>query len=337
MTQLDEPFVSWVKKVEQTLCPEYCGVVDRRRVIAYLFLSFVELLVVPYHFALFLTFWEPWGFSAACLHAVALIVVQWLTWRQEISLSRGVAALFLVAAAKLAVDSVFCTVFGQLLDNVSVLGNIFILFILASVAVSLMLSKTAKIITVVTIPLVAFFICSQRPEVMMLSMKPLVTGYLLVLYVFTYNRSRFSKGLRQPREASAEEKKALETIANLKDISDLKAAGLIERLTPETRESLVHHASEHLKKKELDELAWDMICSSLTASEKQICKLILEGYPLKEICSKLNKSESNITSQRSHIRKKLGMSREEDLRRTLEARIAEVRGGGGIGDEILKY
>lgn len=328
MIQLGEIFISWVKKVEQTLCPEYCGVVDRRRVIAYLFLSFVELMVVPYHFALFLTFWEPWGFSAACVHTVALIVVQWLTWRQDISLSRGVAALFLVATAKLTVDSVFCTVFGQLLDNVSVLGNIFILFILASVAVSMMLGKTAKIITIITVPLTGFFICSQRPEVMMLSLKPLLAGYLLVAYVFAYNRSRITKGLRQPREASAEEKKALETIANLKDISDVKAAGLIERLTPETRERIVHHASERLKKKELDELAWDMICSSLTASEKQICRLILEGDSLKVICTKLGKSESNITSQRSHIRKKLGMTREEDLRRTLEARIAAVRGGG---------
>lgn len=91
----------------------------------------------------------------------------------------------------------------------------------------------------------------------------------------------------------------------------------------------MHHASERLKKKELDELAWDMICSSLTASEKQICRLILEGDSLKVICTKLGKSESNITSQRSHIRKKLGMTREEDLRRTLEARIAAVRGGGG--------
>ncbi len=334
MTQLGDTFITLVNKVERTLCPEYCGVVDRRRVIAYLFLSFIELLVVPYHFALFLTFWEPWGFSAACLHAVALIVVQWLTWRQEISLSKGVGALFLVAAAKLTVDSVFSTVFGQLLDNVSVLGNIFILFILASVAVSLMLNKTAAIVSTLTVPLVVFYVCSQRTDVMMLSLKPMLVGFLMVIYVYTYNRSRITKGLRQPQEASPEEKKALETIANLKDISDLKAAGLIERLTPETRKRIVQHASEHLRKKELDELAWDMICSTLTASEKQICKLILEGHPLKEICSKLNKSESNITSQRSHIRKKLGMTREEDLRRTLEARIAQVRGGG---ESWMKY
>ncbi len=328
MTQLSETFITLINKVERTLCPEYCGVLDRRRVIAYLFLTFIEMLVVPYHFILFLTYWEPWGFGAACVHALGLIVVQWFTWRQDVEFRRGVGALFLLAAVKLTTDCVFSTVFGQLTDNVSVLGNIFVMFCLATVAISLMLNTTAKIVMTVMVPLVAFYLCSQRLDVMIFSLKPIFVGFLMVAYVFTYNRSKITKGLRQPREVSAEEKKALETIANLKDISDGKAAGLIERLAPETRQRIVHHASEHLRKKELDELAWDMICSSLTASEKQICKLILEGDSLKTICAKLNKAESNITSQRSHIRKKLGMNRNEDLRRTLEARIAEVRGGG---------
>ena len=43
-----------------------------------------------------------------------------------------------------------------------------------------------------------------------------------------------------------------------------------------------------------------------------------------EICIELNKSESNITSQRSHIRKKLNMDRKDDLRRELEKRFYEA-------------
>ena len=58
---------------------------------------------------------------------------------------------------------------------------------------------------------------------------------------------------------------------------------------------------------------------------KGYLQLILEGKTLKEICSLLNKSESNITSQRCHIRRKLKMGRKDDLRRTLELKIIEVR------------
>lgn len=43
------------------------------------------------------------------------------------------------------------------------------------------------------------------------------------------------------------------------------------------------------------------------------------------MCDLLNKSESNITSQRSHIRKKLNMDRKDDLRQVLEARIFQIR------------
>lgn len=76
---------------------------------------------------------------------------------------------------------------------------------------------------------------------------------------------------------------------------------------------------------ELNRVAWDQVCDGLTFSEKEICKLILQGHTLKEICAELNKSESNITSQRCHIRKKLNMDRRDDLRRTLEVRFYDAQ------------
>ena len=81
----------------------------------------------------------------------------------------------------------------------------------------------------------------------------------------------------------------------------------------------------HLFNEELNRVAWDQVCDGLTFSEKEICKLILQGHTLKEICAKLNKSESNITSQRCHIRKKLNMDRRDDLRRTLEVRFYDAQ------------
>lgn len=67
------------------------------------------------------------------------------------------------------------------------------------------------------------------------------------------------------------------------------------------------------------------VCADLTNSERVICQMVLEGKMLKEICIELNQSESNITSQRSHIRKKLNMDRKDDLRRELEKRFYEAR------------
>ena len=325
MNELSSGIVNLIKHVELNLCPQYCGVVDRRRVIAYIFLTFIEAVIIPLHFFLFLTWWEPWGFSVACVHLLAFAVIQTLVWRQDIVFSKGLSALFLMVAAKLMVDSVFCTVFGVLTDNVTVLGNIFIMVILVISALSMMLNKVALIISVMLVPLVAFYVLSQRSGMMLFVLKPILVGFMMIAYVFTYNMSKITKGLRQPQEVTQEEKKALEMLVNLKDTTGTKNANLIERLSPELRQRIVHHASEHLRKEELENLAWDMVCADLTKSETEICRLVLDGYTLKEICTKLNKSESNITSQRSHIRKKLNMNRNDDLRRTLECRIAEVR------------
>lgn len=137
--------------------------------------------------------------------------------------------------------------------------------------------------------------------------------------------SKVTKGLRQPREISQEERKALDMLANLRDMDYDKAGNLYERLSPQLRQRIVNHATQRLKQEEVERLAWDMLCADLTKSEKEICKLILEGNSLKEICQQLGKSESNITSQRCHIRKKLNMSRKDDLRDTLENKIAEIR------------
>ena len=137
--------------------------------------------------------------------------------------------------------------------------------------------------------------------------------------------SKVTKGLRQPQEISTEERKALDMLANLRDMSYDKAGNLLERLSPELRQRIVHHATERLRQEEVERLAWDMVCAELTKSEKEIYKLVLEGCSLKDICLKLGKSESNVTSQRCHIRRKLNMGRKEDLRRTLEGKIAEIR------------
>ena len=133
------------------------------------------------------------------------------------------------------------------------------------------------------------------------------------------------KKLRQPKQMREEEKKALHMLADLKDEEKDMAVNLLSRLSPEQQQNILDRAAEQLKTSELSKKAWDLVCADLTNSERVICQMVLEGKMLKEICIELNKSESNITSQRSHIRKKLNMDRKDDLRRELEKRFYEAR------------
>lgn len=325
MKELSSSMVRLIQHVELYLCPQYCGVVDRRRVIAYFFLTLIEILMIPFHFVLFLLVWQPWGVAAASAHLLAFLIIQGMIWRQTIDFSCGVSGLFVLVAVKLMVDSVFCTFFGDIDDHVSVLGNIFVMFILAISSLSLVLQTTALVMTVLVFLMIGFYVMTQPMDSFLFSLKPMLVGLVMILYVFTYNISKVTKGLRQPREVSEEEKRALEMLANLRDMDYDKAGMLMERLRPELRQRIVNHAAEQLRKEEVERLAWDMVCADLTKSEKEVCKLVLHGKSLKEICHRLGKTESNITSQRCHIRKKLNMERKDDLKRTLEMKIAEIR------------
>lgn len=325
MSKFTSKVVNFIMRVEHHLCPYYCGIVDRRRVIAFLFLSLIEAVFIPLHLAMFISSGEPWGLSVAILHALVFMGGQYFTWKRKMKFEYAISFFYLLVFAKLAIDSLLCPVFGAENDRVSVVGNIFIMFVLAITALSQMLKKTALVISVGILPILLFYYVIHPMDEALFSVKSFFVGFMMIAYVATYNASHVTKGLRQPSELTKEEKKALEMLAALKDMNYDKAGNLMERLNPELRQRIVKHASDHLRKEEMDKLAWDEVCRDLTNSEKEICKLVLQGLSLKQICIQLDKSESNITSQRSHIRKKLNLDRKEDLRRTLELRIAELR------------
>lgn len=47
--KLKNDIVNLIVRVEHHLCPQYCGVVDRRRIIAFLLLTISELVIIPYY------------------------------------------------------------------------------------------------------------------------------------------------------------------------------------------------------------------------------------------------------------------------------------------------
>lgn len=227
MKGLSHSTVKMIRFIELYLCPQYCGVIDRRRVIAYLFFTLIEAVVIPLHFFLFLMFWEPIGFALACTHLIVFSVLQWTIWKQSLSFDNGLSALLMLAAGKLMIDSIFCILFGVVEDHISVLGNVFVMMVIGITALSLMLRKTALVVALAMIPALALYVYVEPSVTLWLSLKPLLVGILMFGYVYTYNMSKVTKGLRQPREINQEEKKALEMLANIRDLDHDKAESLL--------------------------------------------------------------------------------------------------------------
>lgn len=316
----------WCLRLEHHLCPDYCGVVDRRRVIAFVLLSFVEILIIPYHFLLFYMMKAWGGMFYNIVHTLALALLIYVVLKRKVVFKTGISLLYILVFVKLAIDSMLCLHYQGDRDNLSVMSNIFIMFILAITAQSQQLNRTTLGFTVALLPVVAVAISHTQISVLFFSIKAVLVGFLMILYVWLYNwEPVIVKELRQPKQMREEEKKALHMLADLKDEEKDMAVNLLSRLRPEQQKNILERAAEQLKTSELSKKAWDLVCADLTNSERVICQMVLEGKMLKEICIELNKSESNITSQRSHIRKKLNMDRKDDLRRELEKRFYEAR------------
>lgn len=316
----------WCLRLEHHLCPDYCGVVDRRRVIAFVLLTLIEILIIPYHFLLFYMMKAWGGMFYNIVHTLALAVLTYVVLKRKVVFKTGISLLYILVFVKLAIDSMLCLHYQGDRDNLSVMSNIFIMFILAITAQSQQLHRTTLGFTVALLPVVAVAISHTQISVLFFSIKAVLIGFLMILYVWLYNwEPVMVKELRQPKQMREEEKKALHMLADLKDEEKDMAVNLLSRLSPEQQQNILERAAEQLKTSELSKKAWDLVCADLTNSERVICQMVLEGKMLKEICIELNKSESNITSQRSHIRKKLNMDRKDDLRRELEKRFYEAR------------
>ena len=320
----------WCLRLEHHLCPDYCGVVDRRRVIAFVLLTLVEILVIPYHFLLFYIK-DAWiGFFYNLAHTLALALLMYIVLKRKVVFKTGISLLYILVFVKLAVDSMLCLHFQGDRDNLSVMSNIFIMFILAITAQSQQLNRTTIGFVIVLLPVVAVAISHTQVSTLLFSIKAILVGFLMILYVWLYNLEPvIVKELRQPKQLREEERKALHMLADLKDEEKDMAVNLMSRLSPEQQQNILDRAADQLKTSELSKRAWDLVCAELTNSERVICQMVLEGKMLKEICIELNKSESNITSQRSHIRKKPKMDRKDDLRRELEKRFYEARNSLG--------
>ncbi len=67
------------------------------------------------------------------------------------------------------------------------------------------------------------------------------------------------------------------------------------------------------------------VCPELSPSELEVCRLIMMDKKLSDIGMLLNKTDNNVNAHRGHIRKKLGLKKEENIKDVIERRISESK------------
>ena len=98
---------------------------------------------------------------------------------------------------------------------------------------------------------------------------------------------------------------------------------LFSELSPETTRNIIANVLSYANESKSILKKLKKSLPSLTPSEREICMLIIQGKKQGEICRLLNKSKSNINTQRVHIRKKLSLLPEDNLYEALKRSIGQ--------------
>ena len=96
---------------------------------------------------------------------------------------------------------------------------------------------------------------------------------------------------------------------------------LLDLLGERSQRNLLANVIEFLQTRETEKNKIAQALPELTPSEMDICQLILRNKKLGEVCAILGKTESNISTQRANIRRKLKMKPSDNLQEVLEQRM----------------
>ncbi|MDR1715824.1 MAG: hypothetical protein LBS20_08250 [Prevotella sp.] len=266
-----------------------------------------------------------------------VIVLLWLLYCfRSLSVNKALLALVGITQAELSVEMIYCALHPTEYNTMLILGNTALSIIV------LMLSLVAyiRILPYIlgSIVMIIYLVCIELTgNVALKSFFPIFLFSVLAL-VLLGNRlvCNFHRLEGENRILKEEERELLETLHLNKsqvmayvqltrpECSDDKAAKLLEMIGEKQKRNLFNRVAVYItsQKTGMEQLA--QAFPELSSSELEICRFILQGKKVKEICNLLDKTVGNITSQRTHIRTKLGLQPEENLKKILEWRMEQI-------------
>lgn len=264
---------------------------------------------------------------------VAAIVTFCLYYKQKIGIKPCLATFTLIGQTILSIEMVYCSLNATPYYILLIMANMVLLALNTMVAVSAYLKYNTIILGCATIGI--YIACSfLSGDILLKSFIPVfVLAFVFVIIVGVMVSSTTTKLEKDNESFKQGEQKLLNLLRLRKDevvtFFSLSAEKydhdgtkmLLDRLDTKARKNLLNNVEEYLRIRKTDLEIIEDVFPELTPSEREICRLILQGKKLGDICLILNKSESNINSQRTNMRRKLGLKPSDNLQKKLQERL----------------
>lgn len=322
------PFRKWLRREHSLL--------DRQR-LALLLFCYIPFLLLGVA-ANFLGLTEPsapFFYYTHTLLVFSAAVFLVLYYRRKISITICFAAFIIIGQTILSVEMIYCAFQRTLYYDMLIMANMVLLSLNALVATAGMMKRVSVLLGISTLSIYILCAWLAGDEILGSFIIVFVQVFLFssVIGVWVANsmgqleheNEDYKKGekeLLHILRLKKDEVKAFVALASEKHSSD-GTQMLLERLDTKSKHNLLANVEAYLKTKNTDLEIIGQKFPELTPSEREICRLILQGKKLYDICRILGKNESNVNSQRANMRKKLGLQPADNLQKVLQQRMEE--------------
>lgn len=265
--------------------------------------------------------------------AVAAIVFC-LYCKQKIDIGACLAAFTLTGQAIVSVEMLYCAFNATPYYIMLIMANTVLLAMNAMVSVAAYMKKNTIVLGTAT--LLTYVACALiTAEALLESFIPVFAIAFFFVSAIGFWVAKASQKLEDENQKMKrdemevlhmlrlkrnEVKAYIELASEKNTVSGTRV--LLDRLDRRSRHNILTNIEEYFKARDADMDSVARAFPEFTASEREICRLILRGKRLGEISVILEKKESNITSQRASMRRKLGLKPSDNLLEALQQRMA---------------
>lgn len=282
---------------------------------------------------------EPTDTFFLYTHSVLLVTAAtffFLYFRQKISIAYCLSAFTIIGQIIISIEMIFCALRPSPYYVMLIMANTVLLAMNTMVTIAAYLKRTTLLLGIAT--MAVYVTCSiisgdqlLKSFIVVFTIAFGFVSFVGVLLARSTNKlNRDNERMRKDEyellhllKLKKSEVKAFITLANTQYQQD-GTKMLLDRLETKSKLNLINNVEEYLKHRSTELNTIAQAFPELTPSEREICRLILQGKKLGEICLILNKNESNINSQRANMRKKLGLKPTDNLQEQLEQRLDSI-------------
>lgn len=264
------------------------------------------------------------------IHISFIILLFLLHYFKKISTVAAIIAFALISQIEISVECIIMAIKNTPFSISLILGNITLIGLLLIFMVISYIPYIPSIITFISALTYAYCIYTTQNETLIEVALPIFVAFIVVSLMSRHLTQNISNMQKENIKYEIEQKMILGflkmdkqqvfrfiEIMRDKELTMSQTEEVLELLGKENREKIESGVRRMIQNNEQNIERLKQYAKALTPSELSVCELILDNKNISAISTITGKSVSNITSTRCHIRNKLKLKKEENLREAL--------------------